>query len=136
MKRRRLLYAPSSSPSPLRVVLPLRLVPRHAVKSEVPLAHDVKAGQERWRTRTRSPLFRPSSPCSPPRARAGLPPSGGGRSPHREQTRSGLADMVAAVLSLIAGANGRCRMRLGVGVTAASVAFGDVILLFLLPHKG
>jgi hypothetical protein len=31
--------------------------------------------------------------------------------------------VAAAVLSLIAGANGCCRMRLGVGVTVVSVAF-------------
>jgi hypothetical protein len=113
---------------------PPRSPPRRQVVA--PLAHNVEAGQERQRTGTRYPLLRPSSPCSPPRAGAGLPPSGGGRPPQREQTRSGLTGVAAAVLSLIAGANGCCRMRLGVGLTVVSVAFGDVILLFHLPHKG
>jgi hypothetical protein len=108
-KRRRLLCAPSSSPSS----------PRHSVKSEVPLAHGVEAGQERERTGTRSPLLHSSSPYSPPRADQKRPRRCGccGPLPHRGSQRS-LQDAV------------------GVGVTAASVAFGDVILQFLLPYKG
>jgi hypothetical protein len=42
----------------------------------------------------------------------------------REQTRRGLAGVAAAALFLLEGANGLCRMRLGVGVTAVRVAFG------------
>jgi hypothetical protein len=44
--------------------------------------------------------------------------------------------VAAAVLSLIEGANGCCRMRLGVGVTAVSVAFEGCDSPVSSPHKG